>query len=863
MKPQPTTGAVSIIRAAMAVVCTVAIALGIVTSVGRAQVSSAPELPETVQAINKARIATRVMFITAHPDDETASLLAYLSRGLYADVALLTLTRGQGGQNAVGPEQGGPLGVIRTTELLAADQQYGVHQFFTRAVDPGFSKSPEHTMKLWGTQIPMEDMVRAIRTYRPEVVINGWGGVHTGHGQHQASGLLTPQAVEEAADPNAFPDQIKEGLAPWKVTLELRLAQNTAPGTPQGKVEPNAVMLPVSDVSELWGESYSQMGADGHALHRSQGTPALFGNAFFRRPVYLVDERAAEGAGPFDPKIFAEPIENLAMRFRHLQSLMEPVLASADADIQGASKSALMLDRAAAAQSLADAGKQVSSLEDALAKSSDDDTATAVLEIAQVRRRIDAALAEDIALPFEGQADKHELVAGEHFTVEPLFAGKPAVPVKYTVDTSCVVTPPGWTVTPVVPQKKTPNNQPKFDVAIPAGAKAPSSPGDVILPFPPPLVKLALRATIDDYQVTLEQPVQSQIAATTGVEVYPLALVPAVTMTVDPAQIMVPEKKASAPVTLFARVRYHGTQPEHVNVGIDLPEGWSTPAISALDFKTTGDQLLRYVLTPPAHVAAGAYPLHPLAKIGDEEFRTSLEPIPTLPTRNWSDPDDATVHVLNLALPAGLRVGYVAADNDPIPDTLRQIGVQVDLLDEKALAFNDLSHYDAIIVGIRAYELRPDLMSTNWRVLDYVKNGGTLLVQYQRDFAWNKLLPAPFPAKMLDNAARVTDANSPVRFILPDNPLLNTPNKITMDDFQGWTQERALYLWDKFDPPFQAVLGLNDFNEPEVTGALVYTKDGKGVYIYTGLSFFRQLPAGVPGAYRLFVNLISQTRHPK
>jgi LmbE family N-acetylglucosaminyl deacetylase len=863
MKPQLKKRRVMKIRIAVAALCAAAMALAMVSSAVKAQVASAPALPETVQAINKARISTRIMFITAHPDDETASLLAYLSRGLYADVALLTLTRGQGGQNAVGPEQGGPLGVVRTTELLAADKQYGVHQFFTRAVDPGFSKSPEHTMKLWGTQIPMEDMVRAIRTYRPEVVINGWGGVHSGHGQHQASGLLTPQAIMAAADPTQFPDQIKEGLAPWKVTLELRLAQNTAPGVPQAKAEPNAVMLPVSDVSELWGESYSQMGADGHALHLSQGTPALFGNGFFRRPVYLVDERAAEGAAPFDPKIFAEPIASLAVRFPDLQGQMEPVLASADTEIAAASKAALMLDRVAAAQSLAEAGKQIGGLQDAIAKSSDEDAAAALWEIAQVRKRIDLALADDIALPFEGQADRHELVAGEHFTVEPLFAGKPAVPVKYTVDASSIVTPAGWTVTPVVPEKKTPNQQPKFDIAIPAGAKAPSSPGDVILPFPAPLVKLALRATIDDYQVTLEQPVESQIAATTGVEVYPLDLVPAVTVTVDPTQIMVPQKKASAPVTLFARVRYHGRQPVHVGMGIDLPEGWSTPAISALDFKEAGDQLLRYVLTPPAHVTAGAYPLHPFAKIGDEEFRASLEPIPTLPTRNWSDPDDATVHVLNLAVPTGLQVGYVAADNDPIPDTLRQIGIQVDLLDEKTLAFGDLSHYDAVIVGIRAYELRPDLMSMNWRVLDYVKNGGTLLVQYQRDFAWNKLLPAPFPAKMLDNAARVTDASSPVRFILPDNPLLNTPNKITMDDFQGWTQERALYLWDKFDPPFQAVLGLNDFNEAEVNGALVYAKDGKGVYVYTGLSFFRQLPAGVPGAYRLFVNLISQTRHAK
>jgi hypothetical protein len=271
--------------------------------------------------------------------------------------------------------------------------------------------------------------------------------------------------------------------------------------------------------------------------------------------------------------------------------------------------------------------------------------------------------------------------------------------------------------------------------------------------------------------------------------------------------------------------------------------------------------LTRFVVTPPAHVSAGPYPLHPYAKLGDETFRTSIEPIPTLPTRDWTEPADATAHVLNLNVPAGLHVGYIAGDNDVVPEALRQIGIQVDMLDEVAVAFDDLSHYDAIIVGIRAYELRPDLPRMNWRLLDYARNGGSLVVEYQRDFAWNKLLPAPFPAKMAEQGVRVTDPHSPVRFLAPDNPVLSTPNKITQADFEGWIQERGLYFWSTFGTPYQAVLGLKDANEPEANGSLVYARDGKGVYIYTALSFFRELPAGVPGAYRLFVNLISQTRH--
>jgi hypothetical protein len=221
-----------------------------------------------------------------------------------------------------------------------------------------------------------------------------------------------------------------------------------------------------------------------------------------------------------------------------------------------------------------------------------------------------------------------------------------------------------------------------------------------------------------------------------------------------------------------------------------------------------------------------------------------------------------TVHVLDLTVPAGLHIGYIAGENDVLPETLRQVGIQVDLLDEVALAFGDLSPYDAIVVGISAYELRPDAMAANPRLLNYVQDGGTLLVLYERDFAWAKLLPAPFRAEMAAQAVRVTDQNSPVRFLAPDNPLLNSPNKISLEDFKGWEQERGLYFWSTWDPRYQAVLGLTDPGEPEATGGLVYARDGKGVYIYTGLSFFRELPDGVPGAYRLFVNLLSQTLHP-
>ena len=257
-----------------------------------------------------------------------------------------------------------------------------------------------------------------------------------------------------------------------------------------------------------------------------------------------------------------------------------------------------------------------------------------------------------------------------------------------------------------------------------------------------------------------------------------------------------------------------------------------------------------------------------------EKFATSLEPLPTLPTLLWSEPAQCLVHAFAVFVPQHLRVGYVTAESEPIPDALRRLGITVEMLDATELAFGDLSRYQAIVVGVRAYELRPELAGANQRLLDYVTKGGRLVVQYNRDFIWDKLQPVPYPALIsppLPPAKegvpqtprplpRITDENSPVKFLKPADALLNMPNKITAEDFQGWVQERGLYFWTQFDAKYTPLLAMNDPGEPALNGALVYTHYGKGMYIYTGLAFFRQLPEGVPGAYRLFVNLLSASR---
>ncbi|HZS70926.1 MAG TPA: hypothetical protein VFA13_03740, partial [Candidatus Acidoferrum sp.] len=244
-------------------------------------------------------------------------------------------------------------------------------------------------------------------------------------------------------------------------------------------------------------------------------------------------------------------------------------------------------------------------------------------------------------------------------------------------------------------------------------------------------------------------------------------------------------------------------------------------------------------------------------KRGEEKFSTSIAPLPSLPTRFWESPATCIVEAFDINVPANLRVGYIPAEGEPIPEALRMLGIRVENLDPQALAFSDLSKFDAIVVGVRAYELRSDLPGANQRLLDYVSRGGTLIVQYNRDFVWDAKSYAPYPAHIGTPTPRTTDETAAVTFLKPEDPLLNTPNKITESDFNGWVQERGLYYWRDFDPRYTALLAMHDPGEKDLNGALVYTKFGKGTYIYTGIAFFRQLPEGVPGAFRLFVNLLA------
>jgi LmbE family N-acetylglucosaminyl deacetylase len=800
-----------------------------------------PGLAETIEAIDSARVTTRILYVTAHPDDESSSVLTYLARGLHADVALLSLTRGEGGQNDLGPEQAPQLGLIRTQELLAATRGYGVKLYFTRAQDFGFSKTPEETQKIWGEPV-LQDMVRVMRSFRPNVVINNFGNVHSGHGHHQAAGLWTPKALQMAADrsyhsPGASAKDVDD--LPWGDDQAIPILD-----LERGSESPKGWVVPMDEISPLWGKSYREIGMDAFANHRTQGITAFLGSPFLRRPVGIVPE----GGASFDPKQLARPLSQAADDCGGD--------AQTDEDLNVGRKAVLALDFHTAASQLAGAAATIAKLHQKCElRGATPKALQRAADLLRVQERIERALRLAVALQLDAEGASGELVSGEPLKVSARSTCRP--------DTDCklgqlrLLVPPGMKVTgPDGDAAKGATFTVETTQAPPA-----ENAWERLQPEPPPLIVAEQTVAVAGYTFAVTTPVTHVEATSTHVQRVPVRLVPAYTLAVEPKQAIEVLAKPGRAFDVFLHVHSHATQPAKVSAGVTVPQGWTASAPAEVEFTGAGDRYARVTVTPPPRLEAGTYPIAAYAQRGSEKFTESLEPLPTLPTQLWSETAECIVHAFDIHVPDNLRVGYVTAEGEPVPDALERLGINVELLDAAALAFGDLSRFDAIVVGVRAYELRPDLPGANQRLLDYVSNGGTLVVQYERDFAWSRAQYAPFPARIFQPPSgplpRVTDENSPVKFLKPDDPLLNRPNKITQDDFKGWVQERGLYFWTQFDPKYTALLAMNDPGEPEQNGGLIYTRYGKGAYIYTGLAFFRQLPEGVPGAYRLFVNLLS------
>jgi LmbE family N-acetylglucosaminyl deacetylase len=824
-------------------------------------------------ALRRLGTTKRVLMIAAHPDDENTAVIAELALGAGADVAYLSLTRGEGGQNLIGPELQEGLGLIRTEELLAARRLDGARQFFTRAYDFGFSKSADETFRHWAQDTLLADVVEVVRRYRPDIIIAVFSGTPAdGHGQHQASGILARDAFDAAADPARFPAQLARGLRPHRAHYLFQ-----AQYRPSGDA---ALRLSTGDLDPLFARSRYQIAMQSRSRHRSQdmgraepigpqatsivvvaGTYQAAGGSLFTALDTTLSQRArTAGAGADVARTLTE-YEDVVLGMRaaynplRMHELVAPLAASL-------------------------ARLQAIALPDGMAFA---DLRTALRdEVAQLADavRLAAGVIVDVV------ADTPHPVPGETvgLTVTVWNGGRGEV----TVGEIEPVLPAAWTHTvqpttngPAAPRAGTvlpPNGVVRraFRVQVPADA-APTeayflrSPRDGALyrwdttdtlrtlPFAPAAVRAAVPLHMGA-DIRVERDAEFVAVDKAAGEVRrPLLVVPRVSVAVEPPTAVIPAGDV-APRTIAVTVTGAAPIGAPGTLRLLAPSGWRVqPATAAVQLTRAGEaRTIEFTITPPPN-ASGTNTVHAQFEAADGTVYDrgySLIAYPHI--RPQPLYRAAAVHVASVPVQIApdLRVGYIEGAGDDGAAALHQLGARVEPLDAATLANGDLSRYDAIVAGIRAYEVRSDLLAHNERLLQYVRAGGTFIVQYNKyELVEGGFMP--FPSSMARPHGRVTDEHAAVTLLAPEHPLLSTPNRITAADFDGWVQERGLYYLDRWDERYTPLLEMADPGEPPQRGALVAARVGSGWYVYTGLALFRQIPEGVPGAYRLLANLVS------
>ena len=861
---------------------------------GRAQVRPIYDMGAAglTQVLQRLPTTASVLHTGAHPDDEDSAFIAKAARGDHARVAYLSLNRGEGGQNIIGPELFDALGVIRTEELLQARRLDGAQQFFGHTFDYGFSKSRVEAAMKWGERDTLGDVVRVIRMFRPLVVYSRWSGTaNDGHGHHQESGYLTPLAYKAAADPNEFPEQLREGLRPWQVKKLYR----GVPGFGNVRPDPSLPILQVQTglFDPVAGRSYAEISFEGRSQHRTQAQGGIEPRGPLTSTVTLV-ETTVQPAAP--EKTLFDGLDITVPGIAKLAGLPDGTIRAELAAIDAAAKKAMAdyqpLDPARIIPALADGLRATRAARAALKSSS-----------APMNARADA----DFLLGFKEDEFSDALVRAAEVDVDPLasrdtvIAGDSIdVQVRTFVHASSNVAigkanlnaPAGWTAEPLsneVPaqgggnRRETPTNLVSYRVRVSADAQ-PTQPyylkqprnGDVYrwsdsdpkaLPFDSPLLTASVTLTIGGVDILVTKPVQFRYADDVRGELRrDIDVVPRVAVGLDTSLLVVPlgttpnQQKVVVGATSFSPQAVTGL------LRLRLPQGWtSTPAEAPFTLRANGDHTsTAFVITVPARRAAGRFDISAEATVSSATFSREVQVIayPHIQTHRLYWPATATTQVFDLKV-APVKVGYIMGSGDQVADAIRRMGVDVTMLDGDMLATGDLSRFDTIVVGIRASETNPDFVANNGRLLEYMQRGGTMIVQYQQQQYANRMLP-PYPATPPTNAnPRVTVEDAPVKILVPAHPVFNFPNKITDADFNGWVQERNSYAFTTFDSKYVPLLECADPGEPPVRGAEVYADVGRGRYVYTSYSWFRQLPAGVPGAYRQFANLISLSKAPR
>jgi LmbE family N-acetylglucosaminyl deacetylase len=811
-------------------------------------------------ALQKLRVVGSVLYVAAHPDDENTALITYLSKGRLLRVGYLSMTRGSGGQNLIGSETGDALGVLRTQELLAARSVDGAEQYFTRAVDFGYSKTADETMQIWGRDKILSDVVWVIRNFRPDVIVtrfpvDGRGG----HGHHTASAVLAKEAFAAAADPKRFPEQLKRAK-PWRAKRILWNVFRLDPAPRDPKLPP-LMTIDLGRYSPLLGESFTEISGRSRSMHKSQG----FGAPERRGPVpnwfELLDGEPAPAGGD-------DLLDGVTTGWSRLPggAAVDSILAEAERAFEpGAPHRILpLLARARAA----------------LRVSSDDPWVSVKL------RELDEVIRSCAGLWLEAIAERPTAVPGGTIGVSVSALNRSEA----AVTLAAVEMPYGARLRGAADSTATLANRPlapnapldgKATVALPAafdvthpfwlrgssseGANEVASPELLLRAENPPALTVRFEIEIAGERIPYEVPVLYRWTDRVQGERYrPLEVAPPVALRFERTVVLFPDARRRE---VRVVVESPGG-PVSGSVRLDLPRGWraTPPETTVTVAGGEAPATLRFWVRPgeeagaasPEGAGTSEVVTATMAVNGVRQSRGRVVlDYPHIPVTTLFPRAEARLIRADLKI-AGARVGYVMGSGDDVPAALEEMGYDVTLLSDEAIESAPLSVYDAIVVGIRAYNTRPRLRAMQERLFAYVEGGGTLVVQYNtvEESLQDRLGPYPFQI----SRDRVTVERSPVRFPAPEHPLLLAPNRITASDFEGWVQERGLYFAKPWDARYTAPFSMNDPGEAPMEGSTIVARHGKGTYVYTGISWFRQLPAGVPGAYRLFANLVSGIR---
>jgi LmbE family N-acetylglucosaminyl deacetylase len=801
-------------------------------AVGNGRAAEPMTAQDALRELRSFAVMGSVLHVAAHPDDENTQLIAYLARGRGYRTAYLSLTRGDGGQNVIGPEFFEELGVIRTQELLAARRLDGGRQFFTRAIDFGFSKSAAETLRIWDRNAVVSDIVRVIRTFRPDVIITRFSPQGGGHGHHTASAILAVEAFKLAGDPKAFPEQIGE-LAAWQ---PKRILQGGGRGGGGGSLR-----VDIGGNDPVTGEPLAAIAGRSRSMHKSQG----FGNF--------------GGGGGGGAR--AESFTLLAG-----EEATNDILDSVDttwARVPGGAEVAKQADLAVAKFDFKDPAASVPALlaiRKRLASLPGDSL------VAEKRRQLDRVILGCLGLVVDTTVPQAEVVPGETLHLRHTVTVRSDLPVRWLS-----VSYPLTGRLAAQPIDLTAGHPATRDLeqTLPAGAPLGQpywlrnehsvglfnvDAGMLIgRPENPPAFPVEHRFLVGGETLEIaDVPVQ---AAANGQSARPLDVIAPVALRyLSDVRLFAPraERRVEVEVTA-ARGGLGGT------LELKAPDGWKIePASQPFRLASAGDHVrLAFTVTAPSQ--AGTAGITALAHIGDATWKSQRVMIrhEHIPLQLLQPPARLLAVALDLAK-KGQRVGYIPGAGDSVAECLEEMGFEVTRLTGVDLTAEKLRDFDCVVIGVRAFNVREDLVPHLEALFAYVEGGGTVVAQYNRPNGLKTNRLAPYDLRLSD--ARVTDEHAPVTFLAPEHPVLTTPNKLTTADMEGWVQERGIYFPTRWDSHFTPILASGDPGETPLTGGLLVAKHGRGHFVYTGLVFFRQLPAGVPGAYRLFANLVSLGR---